>query len=53
MKNQQGFNGSVHTKTSANKRLIKMDVRDLQHIYKQRSMLVKNCIPESLLEQVI
>lgn len=29
MKNQQGFNGSVQTKTSASKRLIKTNVRDL------------------------
>lgn len=31
MKNQQGINGSVHTKTSANQRLIMMNERDLQH----------------------
>lgn len=30
MKNQQGFNGSVQTKTSANKRLIKTNARDLR-----------------------
>lgn len=30
MKKQQGSNGSVQTKTSANKRLIKMNVRNLQ-----------------------
>lgn len=29
-KNQQGFNGSLQTKTSANKRLIKTNMRDLQ-----------------------